>query len=370
MKPYQLGRFDYDECFLGPGGFLTPDANEEKHMMSLYLQELATALARQGVVFGGPRPLHWLEPGIGDGSSTTRFAQAIGKAHAAGFILHGSDYQSELLPLARRALEAVQTVPVTVAELRTADAFGGAPMAAEACDFALLSHFVYHAKNDFSGRQRSDAEVNAQVQTLITRVLDSIGDEGLILAFHEGPLSDMFGKIGREFGAALYDAPVRIAAAARANGRVVVTMPLESKLYFPNIAPRTLESLKDLSRWQEFPETTAEASWLKKFLFAMHNFAGPEETDGVRREGGAIDLSRQPGTRGNASRLGDAMDRLCEILQRDDYGPFLVIRSEMQAILKTASRKSAVEAAFAAVTDRLPAIRERTRQALTAARAG
>ena len=73
MLPYQTGHFDYDECFLGPGGFLMPDANEEKQMMSFYLQALAAALARQGLALGGPQPLRWLEPGIGDGSSTARF---------------------------------------------------------------------------------------------------------------------------------------------------------------------------------------------------------------------------------------------------------------------------------------------------------
>ena len=94
MQPYQLGQFDYDECFLGIGGFLTPEANEEKHMMSFYLQELA-------------------------------------------------------------------------AELRVMDAFSGAPLATERCDFALLSHFIYHAKNVFHGRPRTDAEIDGQVQAHI-----------------------------------------------------------------------------------------------------------------------------------------------------------------------------------------------------------
>ena len=163
MHPFQLGQFDYDECFLGSGGFLTPDANEEKHTMSFYLQELAAELARQGVVFGGPQPLHWLEPGIGNGSSTARFAQTLGRAHPAGFVIHGSDYQAELLPLARRELEAVQTVPVTIAELRVVDAFGGAPLATQRCDFAILSHFVYDAKKAFHGRPRTDAQIDGQV---------------------------------------------------------------------------------------------------------------------------------------------------------------------------------------------------------------
>jgi len=56
MKPHQLGQFDYDECFLGPGGFLTPEANEEKHTMSFYLQELAAELARQGVILAARSP--------------------------------------------------------------------------------------------------------------------------------------------------------------------------------------------------------------------------------------------------------------------------------------------------------------------------
>lgn len=367
MHPYQLGQFDYDECFLGPGGFLTPDANEEKHMMSFYLQELAAELARQGVVFGGPQPLHWLEPGIGDGSSTARFAHTLGRAHPAGFVIHGSDCQAELLPLARRVLEAVRTVPVTVAELRVVDAFRGAPLTTQRCDFALLSHFVYHAKNAFSGRQRTDSEIDEQVHALLARILDSLGPDGVALAFHESPQSDMFGKLGREFGAALHDATVRIAAAAHAHGKVLVAMPLESNLYFPDIPPHTLESFKELARWQEFSEATPEASWLKKFLFALHNLASPDETDNVRREGGARDLARQPSAGRNLSRLGDAIDRLCEILQRDGRGPYIVIRAEMQAILNSPNLKRPVEAAFVAIARRLPAIREQTRLALASA---
>lgn len=368
MKPYQLGQFDYGECFLGPGGFLTPDANEEKHMMSFCLQELAAELARQGVVFGGPQPLHWLEPGIGDGSSTARFAQTLGRVHPAGFVIHGSDYQAELLPQARRALEVVRTIPVTIAELRVADAFSGAKLATQSCDFALLSHFVYHAKNAFSGRRRTDPEIDAQIHSLLAGLTDSLVGDGVALAFHESPASDMFGKLGLEYGAAMHAATVRIAAAAHAHGKVLVAMPLESKLYFPDVSPRTLDAFKDLVRWQEFTEATPEASWLKKFLFALHNLAEVDEAGGIRRKGGARDLARQPSVGRNVSRLGDAIDRLCEILQCDDHGPYLVIRSEMQAILNNPDLKGPVEAAFAAVARNLPAIREQTRAALAAAK--
>src|SRR5262249_31000833 len=99
--PYQEGRFDYNECFFGLGGFLSPDANEEKHMMSLYLQVLAEEMARRQVVFGGPQPLRWLEPGIGDGSSTAKFITAMAPFHRAGFIIYGSDYQPESVERAR-----------------------------------------------------------------------------------------------------------------------------------------------------------------------------------------------------------------------------------------------------------------------------
>ena len=44
---------------------------------------------------------HWLEPGIGDGSSTARFAQTLGRVHPPGFVIHGSDCQAEMLSRAR-----------------------------------------------------------------------------------------------------------------------------------------------------------------------------------------------------------------------------------------------------------------------------
>ena len=106
---------------------------------------------------------------------------------------------------------------------------------------------------------------------------------------------------------------------------------------------------------------------MKKFLFALHNLASSDETNDVRREGGARDLARQPSAGRNLSRLGDAIDRLCGILQRDGRGPYIVIRAEMQAILNDPNLKGPVEAAFAAVARRLPAIREQTRLALAAA---
>lgn len=108
-------------------------------------------------------------------------------------MIHGSDCRAELPPRARRALEATRTVPVTIAELRVANAFSGATLATQRCGFALL-------------------------------------------------------------------ATVRIAAAAHAHGKVLVAMPLESKLYFPDVSPRTLGAFKDLVRWQEFTEATPEAS--------------------------------------------------------------------------------------------------------------
>lgn len=367
MRPFQLGEFDYDECFLGVGGFLTPDANEEKHMMSFYLEELAAELARQGVVFGGTQPLHWLEPGIGDGTSTARFAGTLGRSHPAGFVIHGSDCQSEMLPLARRAIEAVQTVPMAIAELSVVDAFGGEPLASQLCDFALLSHFVYHAKNVMNGRQPTEAEIDQRVGRLVGSLTASLRADGVALAFHESSASDMFGKLGREYGSAMYDATDRIAAAASALGKHLVAMPLESKLYFPDLASGTIEDFKDLEHWREFGDGTPEASWLKKFLFALHSFPEVDESGVTRRAGGARHLAGQPSQRSSGSRLCDAIDRVCGILQRDDRGPHLVIRSEMQAILNGSHMKAPVDAAFAAVARQLPAIHERTGLALDAA---
>ncbi len=78
-------------------------------------------------------------------------------------------------------------------------------------------------------------------------------------------------------------------------------------------------------------------------------------------------LARQPSSGRNVSRLGDAIDRMCEILHRDEHGPYLVIRGEVQAILNNPHLKDPVEAAFVAVAGKLPIIREQTRVALAAA---
>jgi hypothetical protein len=367
VSPFQTGHFDYNECFYGEGGFLSPDANEEKHMMGYYLETLALALSRRGVVFGGDQPVRWLEPGIGDGSSTRKFLQAIGKAHPPGFVLHGSDYQPESVKKARATLSQVPGVTVRIAELAVRDAFAGQMLAFEPCDFALLSHFIYHLKDQLDGKHITDEQAELKLKGLLKGVMDSLGHDGLMLAFHEAPSSDMFGNISRVYGSGMPDATERIARAAKALGKTVVGMLLESKLYFPDLAPTTVETFKELGNWQAFQDGTREAAWLKRLLFAVQNTPLCDPDGRMVKEGGARDLAREKGQRGNRTRLGDLIDHLVGVLQRDEIGAHITIRSEMQAIVNTPELGRRVESAFAEVKEALPDIRVRTRQALLAA---
>jgi hypothetical protein len=366
--PYQEGRFDYNECFFGPGGFLSADANEEKHMMSLYLQVLAEEMAKRRVVFGGSEPLRWLEPGIGDGSSTAKFIAAMAPAHAAGFIVYGSDYQPESVERARINIPRLCPSNTRIGELTVKDAFSGKPLSAEECDFAMLSHFIYHLKNQLDGGHLSPKDIDRSLVRLIDGIMSSLREDGLVFSFHEGAASDMFGKLGVEYGSAMNDAPDRIRKAAADVGVRVISMPLESNLYFPDLPNEALQRLKLLERWADCVEGTPEASWLKKFLFALHNTRHDDAGDGILKEGGVRDIDRLPSARGNRSRMGDAIDRLVDLFKRDELGPHIIIRSEMQAILKNRRHAEAVSGAFAEVEKRLPEIRQATRAAMLAAK--
>jgi hypothetical protein len=325
----------------------------------------------EGVVFGGEGPIHWLEPGIGDGSSTARFVRAIGEVYKGGFIVHGSDYQAESVEKAQITLEGLESRGVRVAEVIVRDAFSGGPLASEACDFALLSHFVYHVKNQLNGDQLSPEEVDDKMNRLVKGVMNSLKKDAMALAFHEGRESDMFGKLGQAYGSAMNDAPDRIVKAARLHGKAVVSMGLESRLYFPDLPMATIESFESLDNWKRCEEGSPEASWLKKFLFALHN-TPVRDADGILvREGGVKDLAREPGRGRNSTRLTDAIAFLHGLLttnaSRAGDGPHLLIRSEMQALLNDQALEAPVRAAFAQVAERLPEIRARTTDAMLAA---
>jgi hypothetical protein len=253
---------------------------------------------------------------------------------------------------------------VRIGELRVADAFAGHPLASEPCDFALLSHFIYHLKNQLDGELIDDQQAETMLKGLIKGVTDSVRQDGIILAFHEGPSSDMFGNIGRVYGAAMPDATERIAKAAKALGKTLVRMPLESKLYFPDLPRATVNDFKELSNWQTVPDGSREASWLKRLLFALHNTPVCDSETRILKEGGVRDLAKQKGQSNNRTRLGDVIDHLMGLLQRDDIGTHITIRSEMQAIVNTSEAGLIVESAFAEVTESLPQIRSWTRHAL------
>ncbi len=363
-RPFQSGHFDYNECFLSDDGFLSADANEEKHMMGFYLEALTGALSRRKVVFGGLEPVRWLEPGIGDGSSTRRFLQAVAPSHPTGFVVYGSDYQSASVDRAVVTLNSVPGVLVHSVSISVKDAFGGEALAPEKCDFALLSHFVYHLKNQLDGNQITEDRAEEKLKSLIKGIMDSLSYKGLALAFHEGPSSDMFGNIGRMYGAAMWDASERIERATRAIGKTIVSMPLESKLYFPDLSQATIESFKDISNWKAVQERTKESAWLKKLLFALHNTRIDAPDGSLIKEGGVRELAREASQSCNRTRLGDAIDHLVDLFDHDDLGSHITIRSEMQAIVNAPELEAPIQSAFAEVQEALPDIRRRTREAL------
>ncbi|MFD2183758.1 hypothetical protein [Rhodoplanes azumiensis] len=336
--------------------------------MSLYLQVLTEEMAKRGVLFGGDKPLRWLEPGIGDGSSTAKFIKAMSMFHSAGFIIHGSDYQLNSIERARINLTALQGTNIRIGELSVRDAFSGEPLASEKCDCAMLSHFIYHLKSQLDGRRFTALEMDLALRRLIGAVMDSLNGGGVAFAFHEGAASDMFGKLGVEYGSAMNDAPDRIRKAADAIGKPTISMMLESNLYFPDLTQEVLFNLKSIDNWRGHSEGTPEASWIKKFLFALHNTRNESQSGEPVKEGGVRDLDKLPSTRGNPSRMGDAIDRLVELFTRDEYGPHIVIRSEMQVILNDQAYADVVGAAFVEVEKRLPDIRRAARSAMLAAR--
>lgn len=363
LKAFNQGLFDYNECFFGVGGFLSPEANEEKHLMSFYLEALVEELAAKEIVFGKNQPLRWLEPAIGDGSSTVKFIKAISGICKTGIIIHGSDYQADSVAKARLELEKLKSADVSIGELLIKDAFSGDVLASTSCDFALLSHFIYHLKNQLDGGLLQAGEIDDKLSALIGSVMHSLDKNGLALAFHEGPTSDMFGNLGLRYGSAMNDATDRIAQAASTVNKVIVRMPLESKLYFPDLSDVTLEKFKNLDNWKNYSEDSPEASWLKKFLFALHNTPQPA----LGKKGGAYDLALQVGSEGHATRLAEAIDYLKGLFQRDYRGPYITIRSEMQAIINNPELKPQIEDAFLAVQQRLPELRKKTQLALARA---
>lgn len=360
LLPYQQGLFDYNECFFGTGGFLSSDSNEEKHMMSFYMQVLAQALSEKNVVFGGNESIKWLEPGIGDGSSTKKFLQAVGQAHKSGFVVYGSDIQEESVNLAKRNLSGIRGLNVQLKEVLIRDAFSGEKLANEQCDFALCSHFIYHVKNSLDGKEANDTDMKAQVNSLVKGITDSVAKNGIVLMFHEGHKSDMFGNIGKFFGSSMYEATQIIENAAQVNKKEIVSMPLESKLHFPTLRNNTIELFKNVDNWKSFTPDSPEASWLKKFLFALHEVEKRDAEGKITSLGGARTLEQK-------GILADAINHTKTLL--DKNGGYIVIRSEMQAILNNPDLKRDVESAFNSVKEKMPEIKAKTFAAINQARA-
>ena len=351
LKPYQKGLFEYNECFFGKGGFLTPDSNEEKHLIGFYLQVLAEALRHKGIVFCRNEPIKWLEPGIGDGSSTKKFLQAVGVTHSAGFIVYGSDIQEESVKLAKQNLSKVEGIRVELAEVLVTDAFSGELLASEQCDFGLCSHFIYHLKNMLDGSTLTEKQITEKLESFVKGLMNSILPDGLVLLFHEGPKSEMFGNIGRKYGSSMHDATERIARAAAANGKELVAIPLESKLYFPPLSNETLRLFEKVENWKRFLPDSAAASWLKKFLFALHEVEKKDPRGNLVSPGGALALE-QRGTLPNAIRYTR------ELLDR--HGGYIIIRSEMQGVLNNPQLRPKLEAAFQEVENRRQEIQQKT----------
>jgi len=352
LKPYQRGLYAFGECFYADErGYLEDSVNEEKHQIALVMDRFARGLNERHYIFGGADPLLWLEPGFGDGASTVKYIQSIAPWHKAGFIIYGSDFMPQSVERAAANLENIPGIPVRVAGIGVRDAFTGANLAPVSCDFAMISHMVYHAQMQINGGMLGPDEVSRRMDHFMTNVMNGLKDEGLMLAFHESRDSHLSGTLGRLFGSAMPDAAEQIEASAARLGLGMVSLPLHPKLHFPALSDADLNAFEDVGNWKNYAPLSDQASWLKKFLFAIQLSDGDQP-------GGGVGLHR-------AGRLAGAIRFTRGLLE--DNGGAIVVHAKMQAIPKNPERLALLRESFDAIGAELPEINAQVQRAMQSA---
>jgi hypothetical protein len=270
---YQTGDFDYADCW--EYGFIAPGTNDEKAMTALTLKSFANSLADQHFLFGEKNePIHLVEAGIGDGSSTKRFLTALANAHKPGFIIHGSDPNPLSLDVARVNLTSVQGVRTEIGSLMNSDAFNGERLTDTPGHIFLGSHFLYFTKHRHdleSDSRKKDTAINADLTAFLNTAMNSLSDNGMVILYHDGEDSGIYGKdgIGGRYGNSMVDVPERIASLAPDIGFNMAMVKVPARLFFPTLPDATIEAFKYLRNWKNYHSNTIEATWLRKFLFAL-----------------------------------------------------------------------------------------------------
>jgi hypothetical protein len=92
-------------------------------------------------------------------------------------------------------------------------------------------------------------------------MMSSATNDGIALYVHSGKDSDVHGKLARRFGSHMWNAPDRIAAAAKAIDKEAVSLQLNSKIYFPTLDGSSYERLKHVDNYRHHPKSSQEIRW-------------------------------------------------------------------------------------------------------------
>jgi SAM-dependent methyltransferase len=263
LTPIQQGRFEYADTF---HAFVRGDANGQKYKTQYIVEALTSALRSEGVVFTGEKSIDVLDVGCGPGLYAKMFLTSIGKAYPGKIHYHGVDINPAFAAAAKQEVGSLPNV--SHADVRLANAFHGdllMPVGQQA-SFAQVSHMAYYA----SDGSKNDEDTQQKISNLVSAMMRSVTNDGLALYFHSGKDSDVHGKLGKRFGNHLWDAPDRIAAAAKELDKTMVRLPLESKLYFPALDSSAYASLHNVANYRYLPTDSKEIRWLTLLAFCLH----------------------------------------------------------------------------------------------------
>jgi SAM-dependent methyltransferase len=333
LSPIQEGKFDYAECF---EAFVRGDANGQKHNTQHIVEALAHALRSEGVVFTREKTIDVLDVGCGPGLYAKMFLTSIGKAYPGKIHYHGVDINPAFVETAKKEVASLPNV--SQADVVLANAFNGDTLlpGGRKANFAQASHIVYYASDSSS---REDAK--RKTENFVSAMMSSVTNDGIALYVHSGKDSDVHGKLARRFGSHMWNAPDRIAAAAKAIDKEAVSLQLNSKIYFPTLDGSSYERLKHVDNYRHHPKSSQEIRWLKLLSFALHR-----------------DLAALAGER----KLVHCVDYTRKLLttNRDAKGSYLMVRGDMQIVVNDSSLRLKVEKAVARVKGQMSVIDRKT----------
>jgi SAM-dependent methyltransferase len=335
LSPIQKGKFDYIECF---EAFVRGDSNGQKHNTQHIVEALARALGSEGVVFTREKTIDVLDVGCGPGLYAKMFLTSIGKAYPGKIHYHGVDINPAFVEAAKKAVVSLPNV--SQANVVLANAFNGDTLLRDGqkANLAQASHIAYYASDDSD----KEEDTKRKIENFVSAMMRSVTNDGIALYVHSSKDSDVHGKVARRFGSHMWDAPDRIAAAAKAMDKEAVSLSVESKLYFPMLDGSSYERLKHVNIYRHEPNNSKEIRWLKLLAFVLHS--------------DLVALGER--------KLGDCIDYTRELLStnRDAKGSYLMVRGDMQVVVNDPSLIQRVEKAVARVKGQMPEIDRKTEQ--------